>query len=93
MENKKMAMPDSPIPPQVISGIAETLQKLAAANQSIVTATLTAAIVSARAKPTSIKEVLEIQRDLFFAMHPSPNSGNYQAWVKNKEEKLSKIYE
>jgi len=77
----------------MIAGISQSLEKLAISNQSVATATLTAAIVSARGKPTSIKEVLEIAHDINFAMYPARNYGNYKEWEKTKDQRLAKIYD
>jgi hypothetical protein len=73
--------------------IANALQKLANSNESLSVATLTAAIVTARGKPISIKEVLQLSRDIRFALHPAPNNNNYKEWQKNKAERLSKVHD
>ena len=88
-----MSTPDSPIPPQLITGISQSIEKLARSNQNVVLATLTAAIINARGKPTSINEVLAISRDIGFAMQPAPNYGVYQEWAKTKDQALAKIYD
>ncbi|MDE1907192.1 MAG: hypothetical protein KGH75_12160 [Rhodospirillales bacterium] len=88
-----MATSDSPIPISLVNTIAQNLEKLASSNQSVAIATLTAAIVNARGKPTSIKEVLEIAHDINFTMHPAPNFGSYKEWLKTKDQRLAKIYE
>ena len=58
-----------------------------------VVATLTAAIVSARSKPISIAEVLEINRHVHFAMYPEHGLGAYQQWHQRRDEHLAKVYE
>ena len=89
-----MSMPPEPsIPLSVIAGIGQSLEKLANAAQSAAIATLTAAIVTARGKPTSINEVLEIAQNINFAMYPAPNHGLYKEWATKKEAKLAKIYD
>jgi hypothetical protein len=56
-------------------------------------ATLAAAIVAARGKPVSIQQVLDIARDVHFAIEPAPGNGAYDAWVRTKHEHLSKVYD
>jgi hypothetical protein len=83
-----MAIPDSPIPP----GLMPEMVKITHALQASSVATLTAAIVSAAGRPFSIKEVMEISRNLHFAMHPAPQYGAYQEWVKTRDAALDKVW-
>jgi hypothetical protein len=55
-------------------------------------ATLAAAIIAASGRPWSIEQTLGLDRDIYNAMHPIPNSGIYQEWAKTKEARLSKIH-
>ncbi len=65
---------------------------LQSALQQNTAATLAAAIVTARAKPVSIEQLLQIQRDVFFALYPAHGHGAYQAWAMERDKPLAKIY-
>ena len=86
-----MAMPESPIPAPILMGAAQSLERLVAATQQSAIATLAAAIVAARGKPTSINEVLEISHDLHMAMFPPHGSGMLKEWMKTKDQRLAKV--
>jgi hypothetical protein len=82
----------------VISGRWNLMDKsdsnaLLSALQQNTAATLAAAIVTARGKPVSIEQLLEIQRHVFFALNPSPGHGTYQAWAHDREKHLAKVYD
>jgi hypothetical protein len=81
-----MAIPESPLSPvfqtQVVSAI----------RQSTV-ATLTAALIAASGRPHSIKELTEIQQDLWNTMYPDPSLGQYGEWFKTKDARLAKMRE
>jgi hypothetical protein len=87
-----MSISNSPISSSQGSQITSSLEKLASSNRSIAIATLVAAIVGARGKPTSIKEVLEISQNISFAMYPMTGHGAYIEWERTKETALGKIY-
>jgi len=76
-----------------ISPRSENVDKLLNSNKNLAAATLAAAIVTARGKPTSISEVVEIYKDLRFAMYPAPNYKVYKEWAETKDEKLAKVYD
>jgi hypothetical protein len=40
----------------------------------------------------TVSEVLDIQRDLYFAMYPEAGSGAYVEWKKTDKERLAKTY-
>jgi hypothetical protein len=63
-------------------------QQLLSATRQQTVAILAAAIVTAANRPHSIQEVLDLQRDIHFAMFPSSGSGAYQEWAKTKDERL-----
>ena len=88
-----MAIQESPIPPQVLTSLNIEMMKLVNSTQLSAIATLAAAIVGAKGKPTSIKEVMEISNDLQMAMFPQTGSGAYQEWVKTRDARLAKVYE
>jgi hypothetical protein len=87
-----MAAPESPIPTHLISGLLQSLQQMVAANRQSAVATLTAAIVAKAGKSMTVSEVLDIQRDLCFAMYPEAGSGAYVEWKKTDKERLAKTY-
>ena len=62
--------------------------QLVEATRAQTAAILAAAIVTAANRPHSIEQVLEIQRDIYFALYPSTGSGAYQEWAKTKDERL-----
>jgi hypothetical protein len=66
---------------------------LYSALQQNTAATLAAAIVTARGKPVSIEQLLEIQRHVHFALYPAPGHGTYQTWAHDRENHLAKIYD
>jgi hypothetical protein len=88
-----MAIPPPAISPAAIHGIHQTLEKLVAATEQAGVATLVAAIVSARGKPTSIKEIMEIGQSMHFALRPAPTHSAYQAWAKNQKDHLEKVWD
>jgi hypothetical protein len=88
-----MAMPESPIPPQVVANIGVQLQMLVVAQRETTTASLVAAVIAAKRKPVSIAEVLEIQTDVYWSMFPDARSAAYQLWAKTKDERLTKPHD
>ncbi|HTU54745.1 MAG TPA: hypothetical protein VMF62_12315 [Acetobacteraceae bacterium] len=68
-----------------------TLAKLADAARDTAAATVAAAIVTARGKPTSIKDVLEITRDARMAMFPDESKRD-ETWEQTKEVRLGKVH-
>jgi hypothetical protein len=70
--------------PQLISQIAQLTE--ATRQQAI--ATLISAIVISADRPHSIQEVLDIARDINFAINPAPNFGVYKEWEKTKDTAL-----
>ena len=73
-----------------IFGPAE-VAKLLSAMQSVHVATLTASIVTAAGRPHSIQEVLDIQRDVHFALYPGAGHGSYEEWKKSKDQRLELV--
>jgi hypothetical protein len=55
-------------------------------------ATLAAGIIAASGRPWSIEQALDLRRDIYFAMHPRPNSDVYQEWAKTKNERLCALH-
>jgi hypothetical protein len=88
-----MALPETPLPPQFLSDVIANLHKLVNATQQSAIATLAAAVISARGKPVSIAEVLEISRDLQYAMFPVRELGIYKEWEKTKAERVAQIHD
>jgi hypothetical protein len=84
-----MAIPESPIPPGQFSSLATQL--IDAMRQQTV-ATLTAAIMSASKQPYSIEQMLELRRDIHFAIFPTPSHGAYQQWAETKDDRLKKVH-
>lgn len=70
----------------------EATQLISAVRQQTVP-TVTAAIITARGKPTSIGEILEVQQSVTFALNPMPGHGAWEAWNKNKADHLGKVYD
>jgi hypothetical protein len=63
-----MSIPESPIPPQALMASME-------GTKLQVVATIAAAVVAASGKPHSIQQVLDIARDVQFALWPAPGYG------------------
>ncbi len=80
-------MTDPIVPP----GVAESLQHLIDATRDVSVATMVGAIVAAMNRPVSIAEVLEMQRDVRFALYPAPGFRVYTDWEKSKGEALAKL--
>jgi hypothetical protein len=57
-------------------------------------ATLAASVVGAAGRPVSVKEVLEIQQDIYFSLYSGEVAahGHYQAWAKTKDARVSKTW-
>ena len=64
---------------------------LASATKQSVAASLTAAIVTAAGRPHSIEEVLSIHSDIMNALYPLHGSGAYEAWSKERDDRLKKV--
>jgi hypothetical protein len=75
-------------PPQLMTQIAQMTE----ATKAQTVATITASIVAASGRPHSIQQVLDISRDVHFAMYPAPNFGAYIEWAKTKDAKLAKVH-
>ena len=71
-------------PPGIPSG---EITQLVSAVRELHVATLTAAIVSSAGRPHSIKEVLEIQRDIFLSQYAGMGRGG------SEEALLSKVHD
>lgn len=84
-------MPESPIPAQMIAAIPTNLGQLVEAQRGTEVATLVAAIVGAMGRSVSVAEVIELRKDVMFAIYPNPRSPEYLTWVTNKTEHLSKV--
>jgi hypothetical protein len=67
------------------------LQSLNVGRQQVA-ATLASAIIAASGRPHSIAQALEIVRDIEYALHPLPASGDYEAWAKTKDARLNKVH-
>jgi hypothetical protein len=83
---------ESPVPPQVFTGMAAELGRLRMAAQLQTAATLTAAVVAAAESKLSLEQILAIQKDFYFAMHPEPGSSAYKEWQKNSAQALRTVY-
>ena len=80
-------MADTTVPP----GVAEPLQHLIDATRDVGVATIVSAIVAAMSRPVSVGEVLEMQRDIRFALYPAPGFRVYAEWEKSKGAALTKL--
>ncbi len=87
-----MAIPESPIPPQMVAEIPRQLQMLVTAQRGTEAATLTAAVVAAMGRPVSISEVLEIRQDILFSLYSDHGTAAFQAWRLIKDQKLAKVH-
>ena len=87
-----MAIPESPIPPQMIAEIPKQLQMLVMAQRGTEAATLAAAVIAAMGRPISIAEALEIHRDVLYSLYTDHGTVAYQAWSKIKDQRLAKIH-
>jgi hypothetical protein len=87
-----MAIPEAPIPPQLVSSIITSFGQLTESNKAQVAATLAAAIIMASGRPHSIQQALDIVRDIQFAMYPAPQYGHYKEWEKFKDARLSRVH-
>jgi len=72
------------------SSVNIALANLVNATRDVHISNLAAAMITASPRAYSIKEVLELHRDLHFALYPSTNSGSYKEWEKTKDETLTK---
>jgi hypothetical protein len=88
-----MTLPETPIPPALATSLTQSMDKLIHATQQSTVATLAAAIVVARGKPTSIQDVLDVMYNLNFAIFPTPSRGHYQEWLQTKGEALTKPFD
>jgi hypothetical protein len=84
-EEFAMAVTESPIPSVLLDQIARALRRQT-------TATITGAVVAASGKSHSIEQVLEIMRDVHYALYPDPNAGPYIEWAKTKDARLKKVH-
>jgi hypothetical protein len=66
-------------------------QVLRASNRAA-QASLAGAIIAASGRPHSINEALAVLRSVSFAMSPAPDNPAYEAWAKDKDKHLSKVY-
>jgi len=80
-------MADNIVPP----GLAEALQHLIDATRDVSVTTNISAIVVAMNRPVSVAEVLEMQRDVRFALYPAPGFRVYTEWEKSKGAALTKL--
>ena len=87
-----MAIPESPLTAAAIAPIIQTLPRIESALQKSSVAVLVAAVVSARGRPTSISEVLQIHEDIFWSIYPTVGQGRYEEWAKTKEDRLNKVW-
>jgi hypothetical protein len=87
-----MTNEETPIPPHAIAAISGSLEKLAEATKQQTVATLAAAIITASGKPWSIEQVLEVEHDIDFSIHPAPNYGTYKEWLKTKDARQKKVH-
>jgi hypothetical protein len=72
---------------------AETAQHILAALQGLRAATITAAVVGRMTQPVSIEQVLELERDVYFALYPNLKSDDYNAWKRSSEQRLKHVQE
>lgn len=84
-----MAVPESSIPPPELLPI---LGQLTEAMKWQAIATMTSTLISAAGRPCSIQEMLDIARDIHFAMFPAPQLGAYKEWEKDKTKRLHKVF-
>jgi hypothetical protein len=89
---RSMPIPESPIPGPFMMQVTTGLDKLLHAVQWQSSIALASAIMTASGQKYSIEKALEIARDIHFETHPSPGSGAFLAWQKNKAERLAKIH-
>jgi hypothetical protein len=68
------------------------MQQQAAAMRAQSASTLTASIVAASGRPWSIQQMMDVYRDVSFALFPDPRSGAYQNWQQNSQETLNKVH-
>jgi len=77
-----------------IGKIPDLLSKLEYVGQVQATAMMAAAIVANAGRPVSIKEVGELQRDLFFSMFAGSLQGHgaYTEWKKTADQRLAQPF-
>ena len=68
----------------------ETEAKTVANLKGIEVAILAAAVINTAGRAFSLKEVLELHRDLSFSLDPRPGLGSYEEWLKTKDATLAK---
>jgi hypothetical protein len=83
--------PTSPPPTAVPTGAIAAAQLTEAAKQQAV-ATLASAIIIASGRPHSIREAIEIARDVRFALYPTPQLEAYKEWEKTKDARLARVH-
>ena len=86
-----MAIPESPITPQVVAEVPKQLQMLVTAQRGTEAATLAAAVIAAMGRPVSISEALEVRQDILFSLYTDHGTAAYQAWRQVKDHRLAKI--
>jgi hypothetical protein len=78
----------SDLPPQVL----QTLAQFTEATKAQTAATIAAAVVGAAGRPVSIQQVLDIARDVQFAIFPNPGSQTYVDWARTRDQRLGKVH-
>ena len=88
-----MAIPPSPIPPEVLYQISGQLEKLVEAQRGTEVATLTGAIIAAMGRPVSLDEVMQIRRDVAFTLYSTLHTTNvYKEWKEKRKGESSTVY-
>ena len=70
----------------------KTMTQVVRASNRAAQASLAGAIIAASGRPHSINQALEVLRSVSFAMNPAPGNTSYEAWARDKEKHLSKVY-
>jgi hypothetical protein len=66
--------------------------QLADAARHQTASTLAAALIAASGRPHSIKETIDLVRDIRFALFPTPQTADYKEWEKTKHQRLEKVH-
>lgn len=59
--------------------------QLLAATQHAAAAALAGGIIAASGRPHSVREALELQRSVFYALFPHGGHGRYEQWAKDPD--------
>jgi hypothetical protein len=81
------------LPPRAAADIVQSLTRLTDATRHSAVATLAAAIISARGRPISVEEALEIAHTVRLAMFPASAGGMAEEWKRTKAERLARVWD